>query len=142
MTDVQAATLKAAAGALRYAAGFMFSYSEDVAAGFYDTANGLERDLERGDVGVLADCCPVCEEVECDGGCPLEDLRAELADRDRYDMHIYVHPTATAADLLTITGRLPALARPRWHVSPLVPPGEMRTSRTPIDDPQAREVAR
>jgi hypothetical protein len=20
-------------------------------------------------------CCPVCEEIECDGGCPLETLR-------------------------------------------------------------------
>jgi hypothetical protein len=22
-------------------------------------------------------CCPVCEEVECDGGCPLESVRAQ-----------------------------------------------------------------
>lgn len=31
--------------------------------------------VERWSVGDL--CCPMCEEVECDDGCPLAEIRAE-----------------------------------------------------------------
>jgi hypothetical protein len=31
-------------------------------------------------------CCPVCQEVECDAGCPLEDLRAGLNRPQPYDL--------------------------------------------------------
>lgn len=78
MTEVQRATIKATIGALRYAAGLAFCWREELAADLYDTARELEGDLARDSVDGLADCCPVCQEVICDGGCPLEDLRAGL----------------------------------------------------------------
>lgn len=30
---------------------------------------------EQVESGYIEDCCPVCEEVRCDEGCPLEHLR-------------------------------------------------------------------
>jgi hypothetical protein len=40
-----------------------------------DELSSLADDVERDWDGV---CCPVCEEVTCDEGCPLEDVRAKL----------------------------------------------------------------
>jgi hypothetical protein len=39
-----------------------------------DTANAVKAQ------GADVMCCPVCEEVECDGDCPLAELRAERED--------------------------------------------------------------
>jgi hypothetical protein len=37
---------------------------------FYDVAEEVDRGLDA-----AAWCCPVCDEMECDTGCPLEHLR-------------------------------------------------------------------
>lgn len=44
----------------------------------------------RAEVNWDGGCCPVCEETFCDGGCPLEDVRARLYDGLMGD---YVDPT-------------------------------------------------
>lgn len=38
-------------------------------------------------------CCPICEETYCDGGCPLEEVRARL-----YDDEVVQADNATFAD--------------------------------------------
>lgn len=55
-------------------------------------------------------CCPMCQEVECDAGCPLETVRAE----DQSIRMLAVHP-ALWGDLLTwlglrglVVGQIPA----------------------------------
>lgn len=41
-----------------------------------EAADGTERAWD-------SFCCPVCEEVTCDEGCPLEHVRARLEEEER-----------------------------------------------------------
>lgn len=49
-----------------------------------DTMRGVADDTERAWDGA---CCPVCEEVTCDEGCPLEHVRAALEEKGRREEH-------------------------------------------------------
>jgi hypothetical protein len=59
---------KAAAKALRTAATWLPDEYRDM---LREAADGAEKDWD-------GSCCPVCQEVWCDGGCPLETVRANL----------------------------------------------------------------
>lgn len=50
-------------------------------------------------------CCPVCQETFCDGGCPLEEVRAEMYKREA------VHAKMAAEQAEQCDGRHP-LVRP------------------------------
>lgn len=60
---------KIAAKALRTAACWLPDEYRDM---LRDAADGAEKAWDGA-------CCPVCQEVWCDDGCPLEDVRATLA---------------------------------------------------------------
>ncbi|WP_030757254.1 hypothetical protein [Streptomyces sp. NRRL F-5135] len=45
-----------------------------------DTMREVADQAERDRDGI---CCPVCEEVDCDEGCPLEHVRAALQEKGR-----------------------------------------------------------
>jgi hypothetical protein len=39
----------------------------------------MADDVEQATIDSLSEICPLCEEVVCDGGCPLEPVRKELS---------------------------------------------------------------
>lgn len=68
----------AVGGALRYVAGLTHARGrEDEAREWYEIA----AEVEQHDYSDSW-CCPLCEELTCDVGCPLEPLRRP-ADRGR-----------------------------------------------------------
>lgn len=62
---------RAAAKALRTAAYWL---PDEQQALLLEAAEGAETHWDGA-------CCPVCQEVWCDDGCPLEEVRAELMKR-------------------------------------------------------------
>lgn len=42
----------------------------------------LADEVENGDASEWI-CCPLCEEIDCDGGCPLHDFRAAFHHDER-----------------------------------------------------------
>lgn len=64
--------LDAIAATMRYAAGLAFYTDEELARDLYEQADLV---LNADDDWISA-CCPVCSEVVCDGGCPLEEWRS------------------------------------------------------------------
>jgi hypothetical protein len=72
LTAEDRARIAATAATLRYAAPLIFDHDEDMANGLYEVAKSLERDDVDPDDWW---CCPVCEGVTCDEGCPLEPIR-------------------------------------------------------------------
>lgn len=65
----RALALRTVAATLRTVA---WAEREDKPFRMYDTADELDR---LADLNENLDCCPVCEEVTCDEGCPLEAVR-------------------------------------------------------------------
>ncbi|MCW7941670.1 hypothetical protein AAW14_06400 [Streptomyces hygroscopicus] len=57
-----------AAKALRTASDWLPDEYRDM---LREAADDAERDWDGG-------CCPVCQETWCDGGCPLEEVRAKI----------------------------------------------------------------
>lgn len=77
MNENDAATIAATIGALEYAASLASAHDqEELARQLYDARDGTKWFALHGDNG----CCPVCEEVDCDEGCPLEPLRSVRRD--------------------------------------------------------------
>lgn len=62
-----------AAKALRTASSWLPDQYRDM---LREAADGAERNWDGG-------CCPICEETWCDGGCPLEDVRAKAMKEHR-----------------------------------------------------------
>lgn len=60
----------ATAATLRQVAGWVSD--DSLRDSIYDAAELVERSGPED-----WDCCPVCEEVECDDGCPLEPIRLD-----------------------------------------------------------------
>lgn len=78
--------LRTIATTLRFVASWLVPPTDEQdERGHYDQVGHLVRaaeTLETGDPSGLDACCPLCEETECDEGCPVEPhRRAYLEDR-------------------------------------------------------------
>lgn len=70
--------IETTAATLRYSAGIMFSLDEKMAKALY----GVAEELERVEDVTAWICCPVCEEVICDGGCPLASIKRDPGEEE------------------------------------------------------------
>lgn len=75
MTEqIHVAIVAATAATLRQVAGW--GVGDDLEKDFYELATALGTWKSDGM------CCPMCQEVECDEGCPLEPVRAVTVPKD------------------------------------------------------------
>jgi hypothetical protein len=68
--------LDAVAKTLRYAAELAGCADHQVAEGLIEAAADVEQCLTHRE-RLTGMACPVCEELTCDGGCPLASMRGE-----------------------------------------------------------------
>jgi hypothetical protein len=47
----------------------------------------LAQAVKRQSVDDLAWCCVVCEEVNCDSGCPMADMRSGIHEKERVEYY-------------------------------------------------------
>lgn len=116
VSDQLPETVRTTAAALRTASMWLPDEWRDILREAADGAEKAWDDL----------CCPVCQEVECDAGCPLEDLRAELNRRpEPYDL-------AHAARALEETRRSTVASLRRLHdgLDPAVSPMDAAVQHT------------